>query len=86
MNLLLLQAGYPIVTISNQQRLAYIEALVQAQQAEGDLSALFALVCKAVSDALIETLSVVASAADSKGKGLPFYQDILDFIEELPPE
>ena len=87
MNLLLLRAGYPIVTISNQQRLAYIEALVQAQQAEdGDLSALLALVCKAVSDALIETLSVVASAADSKGKGLPFYQDILDFIEDHPPE
>ena len=86
MNLLLLRAGYPIVTISNQQRLAYIEALVQAQQAEGDLSALLALVCEAVSDALIETLSVVASAADSKGKGLPFYQDVLDFIEDLPPE
>jgi len=80
MNLLLLRAGYPTVTISNQQRLAYIEALVQAQQTEDDLGALLALVCKAASDALVETLAVVASAADSKGKGLPFYQDILAFL------
>ncbi|MGB3766714.1 MAG: hypothetical protein WA947_09150 [Phormidesmis sp.] len=80
MNLLLLRAGYPTVTISNQQRLAYIEALVQAQQTEDDLGALLTLVCKAASDALVETLSVVASAADSQGKGLPFYQDILAFL------
>ena len=80
-NLLLLRAGYPIVTISNQQRLAYIEALVQAQQTEDDLGALLALVYKAANDALIETLSVVASAADSQGKGLPFHQDILTFLE-----
>ena len=83
MNLLLLRAGYPIVSISNRQRLAYIESLVRAQQTEDDLSALLALVCKSVSNSLIETLSVVASAADSKGKGLPFYQDVLTFLDEL---
>ena len=83
MNLLLLRAGYPIVSISNRQRLAYIESLVRAQQTEDDLSALLALVCKSVSNSLIETLSVVASAADSKGKGLPFYQDLLTFLDEL---
>ena len=86
MNLLLLRAGYPIVSISNQQRLAYIESLVRAQQAENDLSALLALVCKSVSNSLIETLSVAASAADSKGKGLPFYQDVLAFLNNVSLE
>ncbi len=79
MNLLLLKAGFPIVTISSQQRLAYIEALIQAQQAQGELTALLDLVCQMAYDALVETLSVVASAADSQGKGSAFYQDILAF-------
>ncbi len=85
MNLLLLKAGFPIVTISSRQRLAYIESLVQAQQAQDDLTALLDLVCQTAYDSLVETLSVVASAADSKGKGLTFYQDILAFLADQQP-
>ncbi len=86
MNLLLLKAGFPIVTISSQQRLAYIESLIQAQQAPSDLTALLDLVCQTAYDALVETLSVVASAADSRGKGLAFYQDILAFLADRQSE
>ena len=86
MNLLLLRVGFPIVIIPSQQRLAYIESLVQVQQSEGDLTALLDLVCQATYEALIETLSVVASAADSKGKGLAFYQDMLTFLDAQKPQ
>lgn len=81
MNLLLLQAGFPIVTIPNQRRQAYIEALVTAQQSQNDATQLLALVCQATRESLVETLSVIASAADSNGKGLPFYREMMIFLE-----
>ncbi len=82
MNLLLLKAGFPVVSISNQKREDYIVALSTAQQSQNDLTLLLALICEATRDALIETLSVVASATESKGKGGPFYQDIINFLAE----
>ncbi|MGB3572170.1 MAG: Fic family protein, partial [Phormidesmis sp.] len=89
MNLLLLKAGFPIVSISNQQRAAYIEALAVAPS--DDLALLLALVCEATRHALIETLSVIASAAESKGKGHAFYEEVVAFLkaqadfEKRPP-
>ncbi len=80
MNLLLLKAGFPIAVISNEKRQAYIESLVQAQASNSELTLLLSLVCDAVYESFIETLSVVASAASSQGKGLLFYQDVVDFI------
>jgi Fic family protein len=82
MNLLLLKAGFPVVSISNQKRENYIAALSTAQQSQNDLSLLLAFICEATHDSLIETLSVVASATESKGKGGPFYQDIINFLAE----
>ncbi|MEO1389139.1 MAG: Fic family protein [Cyanobacteria bacterium J06634_6] len=82
MNLLLLRSGFPIVSISNQQREAYIEALVTAQRSQNDLTLLLTLVCDTAREALIETLGVVASAATSKDKGQPFYQEMVDFFRK----
>lgn len=82
MNLLLLNAGFPIVTISNQQRQPYIEALIYAQKSQDDLTKLLALVCHAARESLIETLAVVATAADSQDKGLPFYREVVAFLEK----
>jgi len=79
MNLLLLKAGFPIVSISNRQREAYIEALVVAQT--DNLTLLLTLICEATYHALIETLSVIASAAESKGKGHVFYREVVAFLE-----
>jgi len=80
MNLLLLKAGFPSAIISNEKRQAYIESLVQAQASNSELSLLISLVCDAVYESFIETLSVITSAASSQGKGLLFYQDVVDFI------
>jgi Fic family protein len=85
MNLLLLRAGFPIVSIAKQNREAYINALATAQQSQNDLTLLLALICEAAREALIETLAVVATAADSKNKGLPFYQDMIHFLEKSNP-
>lgn len=81
MNLLLLQAGFPIVTISNQKRQAYIEALANAQKSQSETTELLELICQATRESLVETLSVIASAADSRGKGLSFYQEMATFLD-----
>jgi Fic family protein len=85
MNLLLLRAGFPIVSISKQNREAYINALYTAQQSQDDLTLLLGLIYEATREALIETLAVVATAAESKDKGLPFYQDMIHFLEKSNP-
>ncbi len=80
MNLLLLQAGYPIVVISNQVRKAYIDAIVDAQQ-EGESGQLLNLVVDSAQSSLIETLQILATASDSRGRGLTFYQEMLEFLQ-----
>lgn len=82
MNLLLLRAGFPIVSISNEQRELYIDAIATAQQSQDDLTLLFALICETAIASLIETLSVIASATDSRGKGQAFYQEVVDFLAD----
>lgn len=82
MNLLLMRAGYPIAIISNAKRNDYINAIVYGQQDRDDLSQLIDLVLEAAKSSLIETLRIVATAADSRGKGLPFYEDIMAFLNE----
>jgi Fic family protein len=82
MNLLLLKSGFPIVSISNESRKDYINALSAAQQSQGDLVLLFSLVSEMAIAALIETLSVVASAAESKTKGQPFYREVVAFLTD----
>ena len=80
MNLLLLQAGYPIVVISNQVRKAYIDAIVNAQQ-EGESGQLLNLIVDSAQSSLIETLQILATASDSRGRGLTFYQEMLAFLQ-----
>ena len=92
MNLLLLRAGFPIVSISHQQREAYIQALVLAQQEhnqkEGSqkeqqpLTDLLTLILQAARSSLIETLSVAATAACSQGQGSAFYQEVVTFLSQ----
>ena len=82
MNLLLLKAGFPIVSISHQEREAYLEAIIQAQSLQDDVTELLRLICEATRRSLIEMLGAIASATESKGKGLPFYQDVVAFLSE----
>ncbi|MGL5833190.1 MAG: Fic family protein [Waterburya sp.] len=80
MNLLLLRAGYPIVIISNQERNDYINAIAYGQCNQNDTSMLLDLVLNATKSSLIETLRLVATAADSRGKGKSFYKAMIDFL------
>lgn len=81
MNLLLLRAGYPIVIISNQQRNNYINAIAFGQNSSDDISQLLDLVLSATKSSLIETLRLVVTAADSRGKGKPFYQEMMAVLD-----
>lgn len=80
MNLLLMQVGFPVVSISNEKRETYLNAIVAAHRSQDEVSALAGLICESLRVSLVETLAVVASAAGSKGKGLPFYREMVDFL------
>ncbi len=80
MNLLLLRAGYPIIVISNQVRQAYIDAIIEAQQGS-NLSQLLNLIIDSSQSSLIETLQILATASDSRGRGAPFYDEMLAFLQ-----
>lgn len=82
MNLLLLRAGFPIAIITREQRQPYIEALVQGQQGE-NWEAFYQLVINATQTALVEILGILATAADNASKPLPFYQEMLVFLQHL---
>lgn len=81
MNLLLLRAGYPIVVISNQTRKAYIDAIVDAQQNNHNIDQLLELIVDAAQNSLIEMLQILATASESRGRGLPFYEEMLAFLQ-----
>lgn len=79
MNLMLLRAGYPIAVITNDRRQAYMDALIHADN-HNDTGPLIALVAEASRDSLIETLRILSTSESSRGKGLPFYQEMLSFL------
>ena len=81
MNLLLLRAGYPIVIISNQQQNNYINAIAYGQNNNDNVSQLVDLVLSATKSSLIETLRLVVTAADSRGRGKPFYQEMMAVLD-----
>lgn len=60
LNLLLLEAGYPIVVITNAQRAAYLDAIVAYQQQQG-ITPLLELVVNGAIESLSETLEVAQS-------------------------
>lgn len=80
MNLLLLRQGYPVAIIGYDQRQRYIESLVQGQQTN-HWQPFMHLVADATQQSLIDVLSVLATAADNRGKALPFYQALLKFLQ-----
>ncbi len=61
MNLLLIQAGYPIVTIPAARRADYIDAIVEFQQHQAGIAPLLRLVAEAAINSLTETLEVAQS-------------------------
>jgi Fic family protein len=81
MNLLLLRAGYPIVIISNRIRNDYINAIAYGQSNQDDIGRFLTLVLDATKSSLIETLRLISTAADSRGKGLPFYEEMIAFLK-----
>ena len=81
MNLLLLQTGYPIVVIPNQVRKAYLDAIVEGQQ-RNERSPLLTLLLDAAIRSLIEMLHILSTAKVSRGRGLPFYEEMLAFLSE----
>lgn len=89
MNLLLMRAGFPLAIIANQQRQAYIEAIAHGQRSQNDTSQLLAIVIAAVRASFVETLSLIATATDSRSKGRPFYQEMVEFLRTTavdPPQ
>lgn len=80
MNVLLLRAGYPIVVITNENRQAYIEALVQGQQLE-NWHPFEQLMVEVTQTALVEMLAVLATAADNQRKSWPFYREMVAFLQ-----
>jgi Fic family protein len=81
MNLLLLRTGYPIAVISQKFRKAYIDAIVEGQQ-QKNFSPLLTLLLDAVQQAFVEMLHIISTAQDSRGKGLPFYKEMLEFLSK----
>ncbi len=77
MNLCLLRAGYPIAVISNARRAAYIEALIYGQTRGNDARRLTALVAQACRESLVETLRLLATAGDNRGRNAEFYRALL---------
>jgi Fic family protein len=85
MNLVLLRAGYPIAVIPNERRGEYIDALVHAQEHGqehgGDTGRLTRLIALACRESFVEYLRTLSTAADSQGRGLPFYQEMVAFLQ-----
>ena len=79
MNLMLLRLGYPIVVIQNRDRAKYINGLVAAQQRQ-DRDMLLELVIQSVRNSLVEILSVVATAGESRSRELSFYDEMIEFL------
>ncbi|MGB7520868.1 MAG: Fic family protein [Spirulinaceae cyanobacterium] len=81
MNLLLLQTGYPVVVISNQIRHEYINAVAHGQQNKQDIKLLLNIILDATYKSLVETLTIVATARDSRGKGENFHEEMIGFLK-----
>lgn len=77
MNLFLLRAGYPITVLTNERRTAYIDALVYGQNHDDDTSPLAQLVAQACRTSLVDYLSLLATAGESRGSGAAFYRAVL---------
>lgn len=81
MNLFLVRAGYPIAVITNARRAEYIEALVYGQSHADDSSALTGLIRQACRESLLETLALLSTAGESRGRGAAFYRALFPLLQ-----
>lgn len=86
MNLLLIRQGYPVAVIMNERRKEYIDSLAYAQANNDEIGRLINLIAEASREAIVEHLRILSTAYESKGKGLPFYQEMLAFLREQASE
>ncbi len=77
---MLIRHGYPIAIINNERRKDYIDSLVYAQNNRDDTDALIKIVAEASRESMIDYLRILSTADESKGKGLPFYNEMLAFL------
>jgi hypothetical protein len=75
-----MRAGFPITIIANPRRQTDIEALADGQRSQDDIAPLLEIVIRAVRESFVKTLSLVASAADSRDQGQPLYQGLMTFL------
>ncbi len=86
MNLLLIRRGYPVAVITNERRKEYIDSLAYAQANNDEIGGLINLVAEASRESIIEHLRILSTAYESKGKGLPFYREMLALLKEWASE
>ena len=82
MNLILIRLGYPIAVINNERRQEYIEALVFAQNNDNYSDQLIKIIGEATRASMIDYLQILSTAYESKGKGLPFYDEMIEFLSK----
>ena len=78
MNLILLQHGFPIALITNEQRSDYLSFLEQAD--EGNLLPFKNLIIEAVRNSLCDYLNIIAPAETEKDKGSYFYEFVVQYL------
>lgn len=81
LNLALLRAGFPVAIIRREERAAYINGLVAAQQ-NGESEPLTRLIGFACRASLSEYLSVLSTAQESWATVQPFYAEMVSFLQD----
>jgi Fic family protein len=79
LNLLLMRAGYPIAVLKVEDRTAYIDALVLAQEG-GNLDSLQLLVNRAVHSSLRDYLAVLGTATEAHAENKPFFAEMQTWL------
>lgn len=82
-NLILVRHGFPIAVITNERRKDYIDSLVYAQNNNDDMDELVKIVAEASRESMIDYLRILSTADESKGKDLPFYDEMLSFLKDI---
>ncbi|WP_445242327.1 hypothetical protein [Microcoleus sp. S13_C5] len=67
-------------------RAAYIDAIAEPQQHGSGIHPLLELMVDAARYSLIETVQILATASDSLGQWLPFYQEMLEILQQQSQE
>ena len=84
MNLILLQHGFPVTVITNQNRKEYIDSLIHAQENQDNIIPFLEIVISAQKESLIDYLRITSTAPNYENKGLPFYKEMQAVISQEP--